>query len=208
MLPVAILPAAGILLALGNAMQNPQLIDVAQFLSNDTIQLVASVMENAGNIVFSSTLNATTAGVEDLSLTAGTGNVTFTGAVGGSTALGDLTIVSSSPERLVRAGDYPAARDYFEQARAHYQVAGDWGGEGAVTLLLAVFTVGIGVGSLLCERLSARHVELGLVPLGSIGLTVFGLDLALASLAPEVTLASLEAVFAEVAIWPDVSNFE
>ncbi|MDR6746307.1 PTS system D-glucosamine-specific IIC component [Bacillus pumilus] len=53
MLPVAILPAAGILLALGNAMQNPQLIDVAQFLSNDTIQLVASVMENAGNIVFS-----------------------------------------------------------------------------------------------------------------------------------------------------------
>jgi len=32
-----------------------------------------------------------------------------------------------------------------------------------VTLLLAVFTVGIGVGSLLCERLSARHVELGLV---------------------------------------------
>jgi 1-acyl-sn-glycerol-3-phosphate acyltransferase len=57
------------------------------------------------------------------------------------------------------------------------------GGEGAVTLLLAVFTVGIGVGSLLCERLSARHVELGLVPLGSIGLTIFGLDLALASMA-------------------------
>jgi len=55
------------------------------------------------------------------------------------------------------------------------------GGETAVTLLLAVFTLGIGVGSLLCERLSAGRIELGLVPLGSIGLTLFGLDLAFAS---------------------------
>ncbi|MBL8413947.1 MAG: MFS transporter [Propionivibrio sp.] len=55
------------------------------------------------------------------------------------------------------------------------------GSETAVTLLLATFTFGIGVGSLLCEKLSARRVELGLVPLGSIGLTVFALDLALAS---------------------------
>ena len=56
------------------------------------------------------------------------------------------------------------------------------GGEGVVTLLLAIFTVGIGVGSLLCERLSAKHVELGLVPFGSIGLTLFGLDIGFASL--------------------------
>ena len=56
------------------------------------------------------------------------------------------------------------------------------GGESAVTLLLAVFTVGIGAGSLLCERMSARRVELGLVPFGSIGLTVFGLDFAFASM--------------------------
>jgi 1-acyl-sn-glycerol-3-phosphate acyltransferase len=55
------------------------------------------------------------------------------------------------------------------------------GSETAVTLLLATFTFGIGVGSLLCEKLSAKRVELGLVPLGSIGLTVFALDLALAS---------------------------
>jgi MFS family permease len=55
------------------------------------------------------------------------------------------------------------------------------GGETAVTLLLAVFTLGIGIGSLLCERLSAGRVELGLVPFGSIGLTLFGLDLALSS---------------------------
>ncbi len=55
------------------------------------------------------------------------------------------------------------------------------GGESTVTLLLATFTVGIGVGSLLCERMSGKRVEIGLVPFGSIGLTLFGLDLALAS---------------------------
>ena len=50
-----------------------------------------------------------------------------------------------------------------------------------VTLLLGIFTLGIGIGSLLCERISSKHVEIGLVPFGSIGLTVFGLDLAFAS---------------------------
>ncbi len=55
------------------------------------------------------------------------------------------------------------------------------GGEASVTLLLATFTVGIGLGSLLCEKLSGKHVEIGLVPFGSIGLTIFGLDLAFAS---------------------------
>lgn len=51
------------------------------------------------------------------------------------------------------------------------------GNEQVVTLLLVLFSVGIGTGSLLCERLSGHRVELGLVPLGSIGLTVFGIDL-------------------------------
>jgi len=51
------------------------------------------------------------------------------------------------------------------------------GGEQVVTLLLTVFSLGIGLGSLLCERLSGHKVEIGLVPLGSIGLTVFGIDL-------------------------------
>ncbi len=51
------------------------------------------------------------------------------------------------------------------------------GDEHVVTLMLALFSVGIGVGSLLCERLSGRKVEIGLVPFGSIGLTVFAVDL-------------------------------
>ena len=55
------------------------------------------------------------------------------------------------------------------------------GSEHVVTLLLAMFSIGIGVGSLLCERMSGHKVELGLVPFGSIGLTVFAFDLAFAS---------------------------
>ncbi|NIM69239.1 MAG: MFS transporter [Xanthomonadales bacterium] len=55
------------------------------------------------------------------------------------------------------------------------------GDEDLMSLLLAMFIVGISTGSLLCERLSGRQVEIGLVPFGSIGLTVFGLDLWLAS---------------------------
>jgi 1-acyl-sn-glycerol-3-phosphate acyltransferase len=51
------------------------------------------------------------------------------------------------------------------------------GSEQIVTLLLVVFSAGIGVGSLLCERLSGRKVEIGLVPFGSIGLTAFAVDL-------------------------------
>lgn len=51
------------------------------------------------------------------------------------------------------------------------------GNEQVVTFLLTVFTVGIGTGSLLCNWLSGKKVEIGLVPFGSIGLTVFGIDL-------------------------------
>ncbi|WP_201716833.1 glucose-specific PTS transporter subunit IIBC [Rossellomorea arthrocnemi] len=52
MLPVAILPAAGLLLAFGNALQNPTLLDIAPFLANGGVETVASVMEQAGGIIF------------------------------------------------------------------------------------------------------------------------------------------------------------
>ncbi|WP_404366184.1 MFS transporter [Marinobacter sp.] len=51
------------------------------------------------------------------------------------------------------------------------------GDETVVTLLLAVFTIGIAIGSMLCERLSGHRVELGIVPIGSLGLSLLGLDL-------------------------------
>lgn len=55
------------------------------------------------------------------------------------------------------------------------------GNEQVATVMLAVFSVGVGSGSLLCERLSGHKVEIGLVPFGSIGLSVFALDLFFAS---------------------------
>ena len=55
------------------------------------------------------------------------------------------------------------------------------GDEHVASLLLVVFSVGIGIGSLLCELLSKRHVEIGLVPAGAIGMSVFAIDLYFAS---------------------------
>jgi MFS family permease len=58
------------------------------------------------------------------------------------------------------------------------------GNESVVTLLLAVFCVGIGAGSLLCDKLTHRRgksVEPGLVPIGALGMVVFGIDLAFAA---------------------------
>jgi MFS family permease len=56
------------------------------------------------------------------------------------------------------------------------------GGESTVTLLLTAFSAGIGSGSLLCDRLTQRRgkaVEPGLAPLGALGMTLFGIDIAL-----------------------------
>ncbi|MBL8514229.1 MAG: MFS transporter [Betaproteobacteria bacterium] len=55
------------------------------------------------------------------------------------------------------------------------------GNEQVVTLLLAVFSIGIGLGSVLCEKMSGHKIEIGLVPFGSIGMTLFAVDLYFAS---------------------------
>ena len=76
------------------------------------------------------------------------------------------------------------------------------GDETVVTALLALFSIGIGVGSLMCERMSGRKVEVGLVPFGSIGLTLFALDLWLASRNLHASgLASFAAFFGDSAHW-------
>lgn len=76
------------------------------------------------------------------------------------------------------------------------------GNEQVASLLLVVFSVGIGIGSLLCETLSRRHVEIGLVPLGAIGMSVFAIDLYFASrgLPASATLTMREFV-AQPAHW-------
>ena len=72
------------------------------------------------------------------------------------------------------------------------------GSETLYLFALALFSVGTGVGSLLCEKLSARTVEIGLVPLGAFGISTFLLDLYFArSGAPPATgLAVMEFVSA------------
>lgn len=46
-----------------------------------------------------------------------------------------------------------------------------------VTLLLTLFSLGVALGSLLCEKLSGHKIELGIVPIGSLGMSIFGIDL-------------------------------
>ncbi|KOO08470.1 MFS transporter [Vibrio hepatarius] len=48
------------------------------------------------------------------------------------------------------------------------------GSESAVSFLLALFSVGIAAGSLACDKLSNHRIEVGIVPIGSLGITIFG----------------------------------
>ncbi|UGA55654.1 MFS transporter [Vibrio sp. VB16] len=52
------------------------------------------------------------------------------------------------------------------------------GSESAVSFLLALFSVGIAIGSQLCDKLSRNRIEYGLVPVGSMGITLFGILMA------------------------------
>lgn len=53
------------------------------------------------------------------------------------------------------------------------------GNETTVTLMLSLFTLGIGIGSILCEKLSAHTIRPSLVAVGAIGMAIFGIDFAL-----------------------------
>ena len=76
------------------------------------------------------------------------------------------------------------------------------GDEKVASMLLVVFSVGIGVGALLCEVMSRRHVEIGLVPMGAIGMSLFSFDLYFASRGlPPVASQSLAQFLAQPAHW-------
>ena len=76
------------------------------------------------------------------------------------------------------------------------------GNEQVASLLLVVFSIGIATGSLLCEVLSKRHVEIGLVPLGAIGMSVFAIDLYFASRGLGASpVMSLSTFIAQPAHW-------
>lgn len=80
-----------------------------------------------------------------------------------------------------------------------------YGDEHVVTLLLAVFSIGVGIGSAMCEKLSGHKIEIGLVPLGALGLTVFGLEFyfALNAFQPHstVTLIGMAGFFYAEGSW-------
>ncbi len=70
------------------------------------------------------------------------------------------------------------------------------------TALLVAFAIGVGIGSLLCERMSGRRIELGLVPFGSIGLSLFSVDLYFAQPAMHAdSIASAAEFFARPGSW-------
>ncbi|MGE0349437.1 MFS transporter [Hydrogenophaga sp.] len=76
------------------------------------------------------------------------------------------------------------------------------GDEQVASLLLVVFSIGIATGSLLCEVLSRRHVEIGLVPLGAIGMSVFAIDLFFATRGlPPASGLGLQAFVVDAAHW-------
>ncbi len=66
------------------------------------------------------------------------------------------------------------------------------GNEAVTIALLVAFAAGVGIGSLLCERMSGHRIELGLVPFGSIGLSLFAVDLYFAQ--PELHVVAVSSV--------------
>ena len=76
------------------------------------------------------------------------------------------------------------------------------GAESTVTVLLAAFSVGVGLGSVACEKLTASKIEVGLVPFGAFGLTLFGLELFFASTGiPLLAAEGLSSFFSQWRSW-------
>ncbi len=80
------------------------------------------------------------------------------------------------------------------------------GDERLMSTLLAMFIIGISTGSLLCERLSGGKVEIGLVPLGALGLTLFGVDMYFASPVEPAVYTGLSDFFSVGANWRIVAD--
>ena len=77
------------------------------------------------------------------------------------------------------------------------------GNEQVVTLFLTFFSVGIGVGSILCERLLKGEVSARTVPIGALGMALFSIDLVFASQGsvPSTALIGAAAFLEQPAHW-------
>lgn len=76
------------------------------------------------------------------------------------------------------------------------------GNEAAVSFLLALFSIGIAVGSIACDKLSKNRIDIGIVPLGSAGITLFGLLMALAVPKQLPEFSTFHAFISHSALWP------
>ncbi|MGM0920040.1 MAG: glucose-specific PTS transporter subunit IIBC [Bacillota bacterium] len=117
MLPVAILPAAGILLAFGNAMQNPELTSKVPFLTNEIVQLVAKVMESSGDIVFANLPLLFAVGVA-------IGLANGDGVAGLAAIIGYLIMNATMSAVLLQTGKIPSdaveLAQFFQQLHPEY----------------------------------------------------------------------------------------
>ncbi|MDA7026241.1 glucose-specific PTS transporter subunit IIBC [Bacillus sp. CLL-7-23] len=130
MLPVAILPAAGLLLAIGNSMQNEQMIKVAPFLKHSAVQLVAKVMEGSGSVVFSNLALLFAVGVA-------IGLANGDGVAGIAAIIGYLVMNATMSAVLIQNGSIPA--DAIERAKFFAE------GHPAYTTMLGIPTLATGV---------------------------------------------------------------
>jgi PTS system D-glucosamine-specific IIC component len=106
MLPVALLPAAGLLLAFGNMFQNPQFLVNAPIFDAGWFQLVAKIMENSGGIIFSNLSLLFAVGVA-VGLSDGDGVAGLAAIVGFLIMNQTLGIFAGVTKELVASGAHP-----------------------------------------------------------------------------------------------------
>ncbi|SKA55542.1 MFS transporter [Enterovibrio nigricans] len=75
------------------------------------------------------------------------------------------------------------------------------GNEASVSFLLTLFSVGIAIGSLLCDKLSGHRIEPGIVPIGALGLTFFGARLFLSTPETVPVTASFTDFLSQPTLW-------
>ncbi|GAL27147.1 1-acyl-sn-glycerol-3-phosphate acyltransferase [Vibrio variabilis] len=76
------------------------------------------------------------------------------------------------------------------------------GNEAAVSFLLALFSVGIALGSMLCDKMSKNRIDVGIVPIGSIGITIFGALMAFSVPEELPQFESFSEFISYSALWP------
>lgn len=76
------------------------------------------------------------------------------------------------------------------------------GTESSVAFLLALFSVGIAIGSLACDKLSNHRIEIGIVPMGSLGISIFGLLMAASTPESLPEFSSFQQFVTHSELWP------